>query len=576
MSTQLTTEPWKDPSAETAPERIEGDEARHTRTFENWLETHLNALALVAIAAGLGIRIYVAGRSYLNPDEALHFLLINQRSLWSAYQASLTNAHPPLIYVLLYFWRFLGRSELMLRLPSVLAGAATCWFAFKWIGNIFGKAAGAIALILFTFSPAMIALSAEVRAYALLLFCIVAALYFLDRAFHDFSVRHLWYFSLFLCAAILSHYSALFFTLAVGFYSLLKIAEAGPPRKFVAAWAGGQALAFAIYVFLYLTHVSKIQKNEMSLWASPFDGSFFHLGQQSLLTFTREHTYAIFVFLFEQDYISEAMFWLFLVGLTLLFFRDWTSGHDRAGARRMGILLLIPFIAVWAAAVAGIYPYAGTRHTVFLDPFIIAGISCGLANIFRRQLWALLIVASLLMVGSNTSGKTSEPFIRKENQRRDLMTEAITHIQRTIPRGDPIFVDLQSSFLISYYLCAPADTIQIEGFRREFYKFGCGGYSVISTNDRAWKLNPDNFAFQFQRMAVAYGLHPGDRVWVYQAGWGANLDTELSWQVMKFRCMTPASFGDNITVIPFVTEPDLSPALPPGSPHLTQLGRCAN
>ena len=129
--------------------------------------------------------LFAATRSYLNPDEALHYLLLNQSSAFLAYKASLTNAHPPLIYMVLYYWHFLGRSELMLRLPSVIAGTAFCWMMFKWMGLAFGRAASWIGLILVTFSPAMVALSAEVRAYALLLFCMGGALYFLERAFAE-------------------------------------------------------------------------------------------------------------------------------------------------------------------------------------------------------------------------------------------------------------------------------------------------------------------------------------------------------------------------------------------------------
>ena len=155
------------------------------RSIERWLDGHLDGLALAVVAAGFVIRLYEATRSYLNPDEALHYLLLNQATVSEAYKFSLTNAHPPLIYLLVYFWHFLGRSELMLRLPSVLAGTAFCWLNYLWIKKLFGKAAAGIGVILCTFSPAMIALSAELRAYALLLFCIGGALYFLSRAFDE-------------------------------------------------------------------------------------------------------------------------------------------------------------------------------------------------------------------------------------------------------------------------------------------------------------------------------------------------------------------------------------------------------
>src|ERR1700680_33745 len=192
---------------------------------------HLNAVALAVVAAGFALRMFVATRTYLNPDEALHYLLLNQTSVFLAYKASLTNAHPPLIFLVLYYWHFLGRSELMLRLPSVFAGTAFCWMFYKWVGLAFGRAASWIGLILAAFSPAMVDLSAEVRAYALLLFCVGAALYFLERAFAEKSVREMWRFSVFLYLAILSHYSAVFFAVAAGVYALARIADSHLPDR---------------------------------------------------------------------------------------------------------------------------------------------------------------------------------------------------------------------------------------------------------------------------------------------------------------------------------------------------------
>lgn len=274
----------------------------------------LDALALGVVAAGFVIRISAATRSYLNPDEALHYLLLNQSSAFLAYKASLTNAHPPLIYLVLYYWRFLGRSELMLRLPSVVAGTAFCWMLYKWMGLAFGRTASWIGLILVTFSPSMVALSAELRAYALLLFCMGGALYFLERAFGEKSVREMWLFTVFLYLAILSHYSAAFFAAAAGVYVLARTADAQLPRKVVIAWAAGQAGALGIYAFLYVTHLSKL-KSSIAAWSMGFDAAYFHVDRGSIFAFTKENTFNIFLFLFGQPYVAEALLFCFLAGV---------------------------------------------------------------------------------------------------------------------------------------------------------------------------------------------------------------------------------------------------------------------
>src|SRR5437762_14072079 len=93
-------------------------------------------LPLCLVACGVVPRLILARETFLNPDEILHYLLSDQTSLALAYKASLTTAHPPLLIVLLYYWRMLGRSEWILRLPSLLAGTGFCWMMFIWLKKV--------------------------------------------------------------------------------------------------------------------------------------------------------------------------------------------------------------------------------------------------------------------------------------------------------------------------------------------------------------------------------------------------------------------------------------------------------
>src|SRR2546430_7171281 len=54
-------------------------------------------LPLCLVACGVVPRLILARETFLNPDEALHYLLSDQPSLAMAYKASLTTAHPPLL-----------------------------------------------------------------------------------------------------------------------------------------------------------------------------------------------------------------------------------------------------------------------------------------------------------------------------------------------------------------------------------------------------------------------------------------------------------------------------------------------
>jgi hypothetical protein len=523
---------------------------------ERWLEMRLNLLAYGIVTIAFLLRAYAAGSTFLNPDEALHYIILNQRSVYWAYKISLTNAHPPLIYFLLYYWKFLGRSEMILRFPSVVAGTATCWVAYKWIGTLFGKVAGLVGLVLFAFSPAMIALSAEVRSYELLLVCETAALYFAEAALREKSVPKMWCFSAFQYLAILSHYSAIFFSFAIGVYVTARMLEDRPPRAVVLAWASAQAGVLAICGFLYVTHVSKL-KSYVSAWEVSFDKSFSHTGHEHLLTYAGERTLDIFKFLFENHYVAIAMLLLWMAGIVILLLGNWVTRQKNQRFFLMGILLSVPVLAVFGAGVAGYYPYVGSRHTAFLAPFVIAALSFVLAKASRQKIGAAFVIAGLLVAAANISGQVFEPYIARENQSRTLMKAALDHIHETIPPGGLIVTDYQSALLLVYYLCGPELILPTGTFNLPASRVKCNGYTIASY--QTWEMHAPLFLSDFAKIAKAQRLTPGVNIWVFQSGWGPTLAQELPSSSPRLGCVSPKIFGANISVIPLRVGPDFSP-----------------
>jgi hypothetical protein len=136
----------------------------------------------------------------------------------------------------------------------------------------------------------------------------------------------------------------------------------------------------------------------------------------------------------------------------------------------------------------------------------------------------------------------------------------MNYMEQSIPRGSLVVVDYQSSLPITYYLCGPKTIMPRDTHQGEYSRFDCNGYSVVSLH--IWKLIAESFPMQFKQMAQNTGLKPGDRIWVFQSGWGKNLGAELPKLDPKFRCLAPKNFGENISVIPFVVGPDFSPSAP--------------
>src|SRR6266853_2778352 len=92
----------------------------------SYLQAHSGLVTGSVLLLAFLLRLWKASGTFLNLDEAMHFLASNKPSLAEAYQASLTLAHPPLLILLLHVWRKFGTSELFLRLPSVIAGTIFC------------------------------------------------------------------------------------------------------------------------------------------------------------------------------------------------------------------------------------------------------------------------------------------------------------------------------------------------------------------------------------------------------------------------------------------------------------------
>ena len=110
-----------------------------------------------------------------------------------------------------------------------------------------------------TFSPTLISLSAELRHYPMLLLWMAAALYYLEHGLRTSSAKAIVKYSMFLYLAILTHYSAAWFTISLGIYVLIRWPIEKLSRRFIMIWACLQVVAAGIYLVLYETHIAKLR-----------------------------------------------------------------------------------------------------------------------------------------------------------------------------------------------------------------------------------------------------------------------------------------------------------------------------
>ena len=358
-------------------------------TLERWLEEHADGVALLFVVVGLLARLRAADAPFLQPDEVLHLRIASAPTLADLYRLSLTNAHPPLFYVLLRGWRHVAHSDWALRLLPAAFGTAFLWSAWRWAAGTLGRACGLITLACVAFLPSVVVVSTELRGYALLLWAIGSALWALEEAFAARSVRMLWLFTGLSAVALATHYSAFRILAGVFVYAAARLALERPPRRFLLAWTAGQALLCALAVFLYATHLVHLRGSplEQEVQGTWLQEAFLRQGQGPV-AFLARRTLSLFQYFFSTKAGGAVALALFAGGVAWL------------AVRRMpvAILLAVPFALAAAGGLLAIYPYGGTRHDVDLALFAYAGTGLALARLTGERLWAAVAVAAALVV----------------------------------------------------------------------------------------------------------------------------------------------------------------------------------
>jgi hypothetical protein len=497
-----------------------------------------DCVAMALVGVGSLWRLWLAHATFFNADEAWHYWLANQDSVSLAYKASLTIPHPPLLVLVLYFWRGLGTSNLVLRLPCVIAGTLFCWVFWKWLTALAGRTAGWVGLIFVTFLPPMISFFAELRQYPMMLLFTVSAAYFLEQALAENSLRWSVVSAVCVCLAMLSTYSAFFFAAVLGGYGVLRIYTKPPSAQVIAAWVAGQFGGIGLAWLLYVTHIAKLGSLQVP-WLYDY---YFHAGRSRLLPFLYHGTFGIFRFVFGQITAGAMATLMFALGVMLLLFRK-SAPQASVPSRLIGIFLVLPFVLNCAAVTAGLYPYGRTRQCVFLAVFAIAGVSVFLAKVTKQSARNAVVLAVGIVVVCHAFGTLQgRDMLPLADQKHEHMDQALEFIRQEVRPADLIFVDSATRLQLGHYLCQQ-EQISIDYSVAGFDSFRCRGFRVISTGPNEEAFTGDTFAGKWQQMVRAYSLDPGTNVWVFQGGWASGLAEALRGRSPEFSVLEPHSFG---------------------------------
>lgn len=159
-------------------------------------------------------------------DEAVQAITA-QNSISSIFQEITGDFHPPLYHFLMHYWvRLFGISEIALRMPSVLFGVGTVYLIYK-ISNLSSlHRPKYLSAILLATAPFHIYYSQEARMYSLVTFFTTASFYFFLKIIREssFSIKK-WifvFYFIFSALAVYTDYYAWLAILAQGIFLIFK------------------------------------------------------------------------------------------------------------------------------------------------------------------------------------------------------------------------------------------------------------------------------------------------------------------------------------------------------------------
>lgn len=331
---------------------------------------------LVALAGTLFVQL---GQSSLFIDEVYSWRASRGGISDLADALRFSEVTPPLYYLVLHGWMQIagGDSELLLRIPSALAGVALVG-AVWWLGTLTaGRSAGLVAGALTAVSPIVLLYSQQVRAYVWVMLAVTVAVAAAVQATRDRSWRWLMGAAFAAACAILLHYTAVLVLVPLAAWLWCQEVQLRWRLAFIAA-IGVPLAALAPLALTQMsqghhdvseTYASLTTLNALRLAGTPFDGR-----ASGGLILWREIAAVV---------VIDA--------LALLAFAE---RFRAVRARCLVVVCGVVPIAVVAVASALGQPVALTRYTAVAAPFILVAIGIVAMHV-HRALTAVLLVGAL-------------------------------------------------------------------------------------------------------------------------------------------------------------------------------------
>lgn len=201
----------------------------------------IRLLIFIMVVAAI-LRLYRLGAQSIWGDESLTLLFytVGDNGIDVIRHIFKSGGHPPLYFLIAHYWYLLGKSEFMLRFPSVVTGVASIPLLYALVNRLYHRKTALIAASIMALSPIHIWYSQEARMYSLQLFLCIAAMLFFVKYRQEHKIRYVGLYALFIVFGVFTHMYTGLLMASLGIFAMVSSIK---NRKEFAIWAGAHAVA---------------------------------------------------------------------------------------------------------------------------------------------------------------------------------------------------------------------------------------------------------------------------------------------------------------------------------------------
>ncbi|MFT4344165.1 MAG: glycosyltransferase family 39 protein [Candidatus Woesearchaeota archaeon] len=218
-----------------------------------------SALLLYILILGLFLRLYRYTNESIWLDEAVSIYLALQPL---SFILTYSDPTPPLFYILLHLWAYLGTSPAVLKLLTVIISTATIPAVYLVAQKIYNKKVALYAALFCAVSPLHVFYAQELRAYALLFLVSTFAIYYY-LCFNESRNAKVLYVVFFIMT-VYTHVYGIFVLLAIHLHSFHAKYYKNISSYLKSTWLKIHlALSITLIPFLYMVWVAS-QRDEVT------------------------------------------------------------------------------------------------------------------------------------------------------------------------------------------------------------------------------------------------------------------------------------------------------------------------